>query len=238
MDRDIEDLQPTPGAAKILKKLSQAEDLVAEVKPEVVLVSLDDYETMQYARNPEARCSICKHPLAKMSEATFLKSGKNVNKVVTWFADQGYRVSWITVKTHMEGHCDFSAIKVDWLARVKDRMLESTIDESEAIAFGIKGLEDQMAELKSIELSNNIKSMNEIAKTMSALFSVYLGFVKAQFEMTGLKKEANQKVEEMSKAMSETLMQLHDNIESQEAKDMIRAAAKDLVDKIKAITQQ
>jgi outer membrane lipopolysaccharide assembly protein LptE/RlpB len=79
--------------------------------------------------------------------------------------------------------------------------------------------------------------MNEVAKTMSSLFSVYLGFVKAQFEMTGLKKEANLKVEEMSRAMSETLMTLHDSVESQDVKEMIRDAAKELVDKIRAITQ-
>jgi len=238
MSKNIEELQPTPGAAKILKKLSEAEELVKEIRPEVVLISLDDHETMEYIRNPEARCSICKHPFAKMAEATYLKSGKNTNKVVNWYEEQGYRVSWITVKTHMENHCDFSAIKVDWLARVRDRMDVATIDEGEAISFGMSGIEDIMAELKSFELSNNVKTTNEIAKTMSNLFSVYLGFIKAQFEMTGLKKEANQKVEEMSRAMSETLMDLHDRTESQEVKEMIREAAKSLIDKIKAITKQ
>ena len=128
MSEEITDLKPTPEASKILKKLSDAQELVRGVKPEVILISLDDHETMEYVRNPEIRCSICKQSLAKMAEAMFIKSGKNYNKVVNWYEEQGYRVSWITVKTHMDSHCDFSAIKVDWMARVSERMEGAVLD--------------------------------------------------------------------------------------------------------------
>ena len=232
---NIEDLKPTPGAARVLKKLSETENLIQNVKPEVILVSLDDNEMMQYARKPEVRCSICKHPLAKMAEVTYLTCGKNVNRVVKWFEEQGYRVSWITVKTHMDEHCDFSAIKIDWIARVKERMSDNYIDEEEALNFGMAGLEEQMAELKSIDVSGDIKMMNDIAKTLGSLNNVYLGFAKAKNEMTGLKRETNRKVEEMSRAMGETLMGLHDDVSDQETKEKIRLAASDLQDKIKEI---
>ena len=95
-----------------------------------------------------------------------------------------------------------------------------------------------MAELKSLDLTKDTKSLNDVAKTMAALYSTYHGFVKTHAEIIGFKREANMKVAEISGAMSETLMMLHDTIESQEVKEMIRSAAKDLADKIKTITQK
>lgn len=124
-----------------------------------------------YPKRFEGRCTICKSPYRDLAELVYIRLNKSLYGVVKFFEDYyNAHMTWISVKTHMNAHCDFSKIMIEGLGRLFSTQDQHLLWTGRENQLAITILMDQIDDVSSLEINrSNSAAILERAKVLRDL---------------------------------------------------------------------
>jgi len=225
---------------KVLQQIEEYKEKTKKLNPILKAVVLDNGEYTQYAKFNENRCSLCQSIYRDEAEKLYLEIRKidPVRKLLIE-KDKERGVSnpswsWATVDTHMREHVDFTPISIDFMQRIQDTKEEYSVIEREPIGYGKRMLIDMIAEMKSIDLSKNLDQLIKVNQVVNSLLGTYKNFTTLEYEISGLRDEAESAVMEMADKFTEVMADLMQKITGIDNKEYIKDGIKDFQDFLKS----
>lgn len=217
---------------EIMKKVQEYKDKSEKLLPTLTSVILENGQVKQYAQFTRNSCNLCSSPYREEAEKMFLETRK-VDPVRNFLNQKGLETGikanwhWTSVNTHMREHVDFTPIAIDYIKRIQQTRDEYTEIEREPITYGKMMCLDMIQELKSLDLSKNLDKLMEVNKTSNALLNTYKSFTALEYEISGLRDEAEKVIMEMANKFTEIMANLMEKLQGQENKEAVKESIKD-----------
>jgi hypothetical protein len=211
----------------IIKEIEEYKTKSRKLSPSLKAVVLNSGEYKQYAQFSQGQCSLCQSEYRDEAEKLYMEIRK-INPVKEFLekkdVDNGIAPSWswVTVDTHMKKHVDFTPISVDYMKRIVDSKEDYIEIEREPITYGRRMCLDLISELKSLDLSKRLDKMIEVDKTVNSLLSTYKSFTSLEYEIVGLRQEAETIIAEMANKFTQVMAELMEKVNGQENKVEVR----------------
>ena len=184
----------------------------------------DNMSDISYPQFLEPRCTICTSPFRDLAEHVFLDNGRKVQSVITFFAKHfDAKLNWMQVNTHMEQHCDFKKISTSGLKNYEQReeLITPWIFREQQLA--LTALLVELDDVRGMDCSKNNDLKLRRAAMVEKLISKIL-YVKEQRDNQGV----------FAINIFEILVKLHEQMESESDKKIIRDEMQSLRHKIQA----
>ena len=216
----VESIVPVVEKSKPSRMFS---DLKEGDKPLIPLPP-DTMSDITYPQFLEPRCTICTSPFRDLAEHVFLESGKKPQSVINYFHKHfDAKLNWVQVNTHMEQHSDFKKIATSGLKNYEQReeLIAPWIFREHQLA--LTALLVELDDVRGMDCSKNndmkLKRANMVEKLISKI--LYL-------------KEARDNQGVYAINVFEVLMKLHEKMESETDKRLIRDEIQALKAKIQS----
>jgi hypothetical protein len=214
----VETILPTPEKSKPSRMFSELKE---NDKP-IIPLPPDSMSDISYPQFLEPRCTICTSPFRDLAEHVFLESGKKPQSVINFFHKHyDAKLNWVQINTHMEQHCDFKKIAVSGLKNYEQReeLVAPWIFREHQLA--LTALLVELDDVRGMDCSKNndmkLKRANMVEKLISKIL-----YLKEQRDNQGV----------FAINVFETLMELHEEMESEADKRKIREKIVHLREKI------
>lgn len=204
----IESILPVIEKAKPSRMFS---DLKEGDKP-ILPLPQDTMSDISYPQFLEPRCTICTSHFRDLAEHVYLESGKKPQSVINYFHKHfDAKLNWVQINTHMEQHCDFKKIAISGLKNYEQReeLVAPWIFREHQLA--LTALLVELDDVRGMDCSKNndmkLKRANMVEKLISKIL-----YLKEQRDNQGV----------FAINVFEVLMRLHEKMESETDKRMIR----------------
>ena len=204
----IESILPVVEKAKPSRMFS---DLKEGDKP-ILPLPQDTMSDISYPQFLEPRCTICTSHFRDLAEHVYLESGKKPQSVINYFHRHfDAKLNWVQINTHMEQHCDFKKIAISGLKNYEQReeLVAPWIFREHQLA--LTALLVELDDVRGMDCSKNndmkLKRANMVEKLISKIL-----YLKEQRDNQGV----------FAINVFEVLMRLHEKMESETDKRMIR----------------
>jgi len=198
-------------------------DLKENERP-IIPLPPDNMSDISYPQFIEPRCAICVSPFRDLAEHVFLESGKKPQTVLNYFAKHfDAKMNWVQISTHMEQHCDFKKIATSGLKNYEQReeLIAPWIFREHQLA--LTALLVELDDVRGMDCSKNNEMKIKRAAMVEKLISKILQIKDAR---------DNQGVYSIN--IFEILMKLHEKMESEFDKKIIRDELVELRHKIQS----
>jgi len=205
------------GPSKLFRELKETDKPYHPLPP-------DNMNDISYPQFLEPRCSICSSPFRDLAEHVFLESGKKPQSVIQFFAHYfDARLNWMQINTHMEQHCDFKKISTSGLKNYEQReeLIAPWIFRENQLA--LIALLVELDDVRGMDCSKNNDLKLKRAAMVEKLISKIL-YVKEQRDNQGV----------FAINIFEILVKLHEQMENEGDKKIIRDEMQFLRQKIQA----
>jgi hypothetical protein len=205
------------GPSKLFRELKETDKPLFPLPP-------DNMNDISYPQFLEPRCSICSSPFRDLAEHVFLESGKKPQSVILFFAHYfDARLNWMQINTHMEQHCDFKKISTSGLKNYEQReeLIAPWIFREHQLA--LTALLVELDDVRGMDCSKNNDLKLKRAAMVEKLISKIL-HIKEQRDNQGV----------FNINIFEILVKLHEKMESEADKKLIRDEMQSLRQKIQA----
>lgn len=203
--------------SKMFKDLKEGDKPVTPLPP-------DSMSDIQYPQFVEPRCSLCTSHFRDLAEHVFLESGKKPQAVIHYFHKYfDAKLNWIQVNTHMEQHCDFKKIATSGLKNYEQReeLIAPWIFREQQLA--LTALLVELDDVRGMDCSKNNDLKLRRAAMVEKLISKILYL-----------KEARDNQGVFAINIFEVLVKLHEKMESETDKRIIRDEIQALKAKIQS----
>lgn len=193
------------GPSKLFRELKETDKPIIPLPP-------DNMNDISYPQFLEPRCSICTSPFRDLAEHVFLESGKKPQSVIQFFANYfDAKLNWMQINTHMEQHCDFKKISTSGLKNYEQReeLIAPWIFREHQLA--LTALLVELDDVRGMDCSKNNDLKLKRAAMVEKLISKIL-YLKEQRDNQGV----------FSINIFEILAKLHEKMESESDKKLIR----------------
>jgi hypothetical protein len=190
----------------------------------IVPLPPDPMSDISYPQFVEPRCAMCTSPFRDIAEHVFLESGKKPQAVLHFFHKHyDAKLNWVQVSNHMENHCDFKKIATSGLKNYEQReeLIAPWIFREHHLA--LTALLVELDDIRGMDCSKNSDLKLRRAQMVEKLVSKIL-YLKERRDNNGI----------FSLNIFEILMEVHENMESENDKRFIR----DKMTMLKAKIQQ
>ena len=184
----------------------------------------DNMNDISYPQFMEPRCAICTSPFRDLVEHVYLDSGKKNQSVIRFFLQYfDAQMNWMQINTHMEQHCDFKKISTSGLKNYEQReeLIAPWIFREHQLA--LTALLVELDDVRGMDCSKNNDLKLKRAAMVEKLISKIL-YVKEQRDNQGV----------FAINIFEILVKLHEQMESESDKKIIRDEMQSLRHKIQA----
>lgn len=184
----------------------------------------DSMSDISYPQFVEPRCSLCVSPFRDIAEHVYLENGKKPQSVINFFITYyDAKLNWPQVSTHMDNHCDFKKIATSGLKNYEQReeLIAPWIFREHQLA--LTALLVELDDVRGMDCSKNTEMKLKRAAMVEKLIGKIL-YIKEQRDNKGV----------FAINIFETLMKLHDQMESEVDKRTIRNEMMELRKKIQA----
>lgn len=198
-------------------------DLKEYDKP-VIPLPMDTMSDITYPQFLEPRCTICTSPFRDLAEHVYLESGKKPQSVINYFFKYfDAKLNWVQINTHMEQHCDFKKIATSGLKNYEQReeLIAPWIFREHQLA--LTALLVELDDVRGMDCSKNNDMKIKRASMVEKLISKIL-YLKEQRDNQGV----------FAINVFEVLMRLHEKMESEMDKRLIRDEIQALRNKIQS----
>lgn len=216
----VESIVPAVEKSKPSRMFS---DLKEGDKP-VIPLPPDTMSDITYPQFLEPRCTICTSPFRDLAEHVFLESGKKPQSVINYFHKHfDAKLNWVQVNTHMEQHSDFKKIATSGLKNYEQReeLIAPWIFREHQLA--LTALLVELDDIRGMDCSKSsdmkLKRANMVEKLISKILYI---------------KEARDNQGVYAINVFEVLMKLHEKMESEMDKRLIRDEIQALKAKIQS----
>lgn len=209
---------PDEGAKKPSKMFR---DLKEGAKPLMPLPP-DNMSDISYPQFMEPRCAICTSPFRDLVEHVYLDSGRKNQSVIRFFLQYfDAQMNWMQINTHMEQHCDFKKISTSGLKNYEQReeLIAPWIFREHHLA--LTALLVELDDIRGIDCSKNNDMKFKRAAMVEKLISKIL-YLKEVRDNQGI----------YNINIFEILAKLHEKMDSENDKKIIREEMVSLREKI------
>lgn len=226
MEEVVDSLIPVQNKAltKDDKKPSRMFSDLKENERPLIPLPPDNMSDISYPQFIEPRCAICVSPFRDLAEHVFLESGKKPQTVLNYFAKHfDAKMNWVQISTHMEQHCDFKKIATSGLKNYEQReeLIAPWIFREHQLA--LTALLVELDDVRGMDCSKNNEMKIKRAAMVEKLISKILQIKDAR---------DNQGVYSIN--VFEILMKLHEKMESEFDKKILRDELVELRHKIQS----
>lgn len=166
----------------------------------------------------EPKCVICTSPWRIRVEHEYISQGQKANRVKTFFEKHfGAKLTWESISTHMNFHCDLSKIQQDGQLYYQHREDDLSLYKYREDDLALIALTDQLYELKGM----TCKSTDLKLKRASAIANL-----TRQIQQIKKDRDSNGAMQNIN--FFKVLMDIHDKMKHEEDKIVIRNAVKEL----------
>lgn len=194
-----------PKPSRMFSELKEGDKPVLPLPP-------DTMSDISYPQFLEPRCTICVSAFRDLAEHVFLESGKKPQSVINYFHKYfDAKLNWVQINTHMEQHCDFKKIATSGLKNYEQReeLVAPWIFREHQLA--LTALLVELDDVRGMDCSKNndmkLKRANMVEKLISKIL-----YLKEQRDNQGV----------FAINVFEVLMRLHEQMESEVDKRLIR----------------
>lgn len=190
----------------------------------------DEYK--QYAQYNKHDCGVCNSPYRDEVEKLFIEL-RQVNPIKKFLnqknIENGIKPKWwwASIDTHFKEHCDFTPISIDYIKQIIDTREEYEEIEMEPIGYGRRMCLGMIREMKSLDLSKQLDRMIEVNKVVNSILATYKSFTSLEYEISGLRKEADDAIADMANKFTEVMTHLLEAVKGQENKEAVIDSIKD-----------
>jgi len=220
----IDTIVPAPSneIARDEKKPTRMFSDLKETDRPIETLPPDNMADISYPQFVEPRCAMCTSPFRDIAEHVFLESGKKPQAVLHFFHKYyDAKLNWVQVNNHMENHCDFKKIAVSGLKNYEQReeLIAPWIFREHQLA--LIALLVELDDIRGMDCSKNNDLKLRRAQMVERLVSKIL-----------VLKDARDNRGIYSINIFEILMELHESMESEFDKRLIRDKLNYLREKI------
>lgn len=187
----------------------------------------DNMSDISYPQFIEPRCTICTSPFRDLAEHVFLESGKKAQTVINFFHKHyDAKLNWVQVNTHMTNHCDFKKIATSGLKNyeAREELIAPWIFREQQLA--LTALLVELDDVRGMDCSRNNDMKLKRAGMVEKLITKIL-YLKEQRDNQGI----------LNINIFEILAKLHEKMESEHDKKIIRDEIQSIRSKIQQDTQ-
>jgi hypothetical protein len=178
--------------------------------------------SIHYPQFMEPRCAICTSPFRELAEHVYINNGKKPQAVLNFFETYfNAKLNWVQVKTHMEQHCN--------LRNIATKGLDTYRGREEEVAEWL-GREFYLVELALLVELDDIRGM-DCSKNPELKLKRASMVERLTTRLKELKKERDESLMS-SFNIFEILMDLHNSMESEADKKLIREKVAELRDRL------
>lgn len=222
----------------VLADLQEVQKKSKGLVPILTAVTLSSGESKQYNMFPDDKCKFCNSPHREDAERLYLDTRvtlKVLNYLNQKHEEEGNPVKWFwyNVDNHLKNHCDFSPQSINYLKKIQDISEEYSEIERQPISYGIRMCLDMITEMKSFDNSKNTERMIELNKTTNAILNTMRQFTALEYEISGLRTEAEKVITDMAAKFSEVMSKLLDTIQGADNKEAIKTSIRDFQEFLK-----
>lgn len=211
----INDEKAVNKPSKMFRELKEGDKPIVPLPP-------DAMSDIQYPQFVEPRCSLCISPFRDLAEHVYLESGKKPQFVINYFLKHfDAKLNWVQVNTHMDQHCDFKKIATSGLKNYEQReeLIAPWIFREQQLA--LTALLVELDDVRGMDCSKNNDMKLRRAAMVEKLISKIL-YLKELRDNQGV----------FAINIFEVLVKLHEKMESETDKRIIRDEIQDLKAKI------
>jgi hypothetical protein len=216
----VESILPVIEKAKPSRMFSELKEGDKSILP----LPPDTMSDISYPQFLEPRCTICVSAFRDLAEHVYLESGKKPQSVINYFTKYfDAKLNWVQINTHMEQHCDFKKIATSGLKNYEQReeLVAPWIFREHQLA--LTALLVELDDVRGMDCSKNndmkLKRANMVEKLISKIL-----YLKEQRDNQGV----------FAINVFEVLMRLHEQMESEVDKRLIRDEIQTLRAKIQS----
>jgi hypothetical protein len=166
----------------------------------------------------ENKCVICNSPWRLRVEHEYISQGQKANRVKVFFEKYfGAKITWESISTHMNFHCDLSKIQQDGQLYYQHREDDLSIYKYREDDLALIALTDQLYEIKGM----TCKSADLKLKRASVVANLtkQISQIKKDRDNVGALQNIN---------FFKVLMDIHDKMHCDDDKQVIRSVVKEL----------
>jgi len=187
--------------------------------PQLIEIPPDPCPDISYPNSyVEPKCVICTSPWRTRVEHEYISNGQKPQRVRTFFERHfGAKLTWESISTHMNFHCDLSKIQQDGQLYYQHREDDLSLYKYREDDLALMALTDQLFEIKGM----TCKSADLKLKRATTVASI-----SKQISQIKKDRDSNSSLQNIN--FFKILMDIHDKMKHDEDKQIIRAAVKDL----------
>ena len=166
----------------------------------------------------ETKCVICNSPWRTRVEHEYISQGQKANRVKVFFERHfNAKITWESISTHMNFHCDLSKIQQDGQLYYQHREDDLSIYKYREDDLALIALTDQLYEIKGM----SCKSADLKLKRASVVANLtkQISQIKKDRDSTSALENIN---------FFKVLMDIHDKMKYEEDKIVVRQVVKEL----------
>lgn len=168
-----------------------------------------------------SKCAICSSPHRSLLEHVYIDRGRNINAVIKFFLEHfNARLNWPQIDAHIKRHCDMSKVRNSGLANYEHREREVERWKYRELDLALTAVLVEIDEISSIVPRTPDESFKKT--------TVMEKLIKQLMSVKQLRDDASLGLPNVFAV----LYDLHDLMESEEDKRIIREKAKALKDSI------
>lgn len=166
----------------------------------------------------EHKCVICTSPWRVRLEHEYISCGQKPNRVKTFFEKYfGAKITWESISTHMQFHCDLSKLQQDGQLYYQNREDDLAVYKYREDDLALIALTDQLYEMKGM----TCKSADLKLKRASVIANL-----TKQIQQIKKDRDSNSAMQNIN--FFKVLMDIHDRLIHEEDKAIVRTVVKEL----------
>jgi hypothetical protein len=166
----------------------------------------------------ENRCVICNSPWRLRVEHEYISQGQKANRVKVFFEKYfGAKITWESISTHMNFHCDLSKIQQDGQLYYQHREDDLSLYKYREDDLALIALTDQLYEMKGMTCKSSDLKLKRAS--VIANLTKQISQIKKDRDSTGALQNIN---------FFKVLMDIHDKMKYEEDKLVVRQVVKEL----------